>query len=235
MWQTSKGNRTLRASEAALVSLSIDTMIDTLVLHLDDYTDDSLAPECQTGITVYDQLSATQRIGLLHEVARYLLTDTRETMPLSATSEAAIAAIFVEIRDQVAIEIDLFSEGSSQDNVNWRGLVLAAYKSLDLLSEDNDDELAVGNEGNRELPLVTSTDLVVWKHLIECLTDAILWDRDFEMAESFLDADPGVSNQRRRLLGIDEDYFTNVAPDPRPEQVMNLVWNTRDIIRSKPR
>jgi hypothetical protein len=55
------------------------------------------------------------------------------------------------------------------------------------------------------------------------------------MADGFLDADPGVSQQRRRLLGIDDSYFMAVAPDPHPEEAMRLASRTRDIVRSKPR
>jgi hypothetical protein len=36
-------------------------------------------------------------------------------------------------------------------------------------------------------------------------------------------------------LGISEDYFTSIAPDPRPDDVLHLVSRTRDIIRAKPR
>ncbi|WP_442507966.1 hypothetical protein SH528x_006911 [Novipirellula sp. SH528] len=241
MWHTSRGDRTLRASEATLVSLAIDTMIDAILLHLDDEDESSMAPECQTGIAVYDSLNASQRIGLLHDIARYLLTDTETVMPLSAANDAAIAAIYVEVRDQVAIEIDLYSENADHERVTdiapWRSLVLAAYQSLFRAAEPGEDfhseaELALDPAA---FPAVTSDDLPRWETLIERLTDAVLWDRDFEMADSFLDVDPGISDRRRRLLGIDADYFTCVAPDPRPEQVMRLVWNTRDIIRSKPR
>ena len=58
---------------------------------------------------MYDSLSPCQRVGLLHDVARHLLTETESALPLSAPAEATVAATYVEIRDQVAIEIDLFS------------------------------------------------------------------------------------------------------------------------------
>ncbi|TWU38451.1 hypothetical protein [Novipirellula artificiosorum] len=237
MWHTSRGDRTLRASEASLVSLAIDTMIDALLVHLDDEDDVAIAPECQSGIAVYDSLTVSQRVGLLHDVARYLLTDTKTTFPLSATTEAAVAAIFIEVRDQVAIEIDLYPEnaknGLPSEALTWRLHVLEAHHALSR-EPAIDDREAIFDDESVVLPQVDSADLELWEGLIEKLTDAVLWDRDFELADSFLDVDPGVSHQRRRLLGIDNDYFTYVAPDPRPEQVMRLVWNTRDIIRAKP-
>ncbi|TWT81108.1 hypothetical protein CA13_25550 [Planctomycetes bacterium CA13] len=250
MWHTSRGDRTLISSEASLVSLAIDTMIDALLVHLDEEDESIMPPECQSGIAVYDVLTASQRVGLLHDVARYLLTETEKTLSLSAATEAAIAALYIEVRDQLAIEIDLYSEnpieGLQTDSLRWRMLVLAAYLSLNQIpdneeqTERNQLEFNDISEDDMDsepfgLPAIDSDDLEHWERLIESLTDAVLWDRDYELAESFLDVDPGVSNQRRRLLGIDNDYFTYVAPDPRPEQVMQLVWDTRDILRSKPR
>ena len=81
----------------------------------------------------------------------------------------------------------------------------------------------------------TSNHLPRWEVMVADLADSILWDRDFEMADEFLDVDPGVSRQRRRLLGIDDGYFTQVAPDPLPSEVFSLVSRTKEILRSKPR
>ena len=92
-----------------------------------------------------------------------------------------------------------------------------------------------GDNTHDELPELECDDIRQWESLIDSLAEAILWDRDFEMADSFLDVDPGVSRQRRRLLGIEDDYFASVAPDPRPDEILNLVAKTRDIVRAKPR
>ncbi len=73
------------------------------------------------------------------------------------------------------------------------------------------------------------------RDMVDWLAEAVLWDRDFEMADTFLDVDPGISRQRRRLLGIQEDYFTQVPPDPRPREAIRLALKTREIVRSKPR
>lgn len=237
MWHTSRGDRTLRGAEAVLVGTAIETMIDALLVHIDDAFEDPMAADCQSGIAVYDLLSATQRVGLLHDVAEHLLTQTESAMPLSAMVEATVAAVYVEIRDQVAIEIDLFpADASDEQQRTWRGLVLAAYEEVfqtRRLREFDSEQEQVDDAA--DVPHETSIDITRWEKLIHNLTDAILWDRDFEMAEGFLDADPGVSRHRRRLLGIDEDYFTRVAPDPRPEEVLRLAEETRDIVRAKPR
>jgi hypothetical protein len=230
MWHTSRGDRTLRGQEALLVQTSIDIMVDALLVHIDEEFEDAAA-DCESGVAVYDALSASQRIALLHDVAKYLLTDTETTLPLSAPLEATIAAIFVEVRDQVAIEIDFLSGGDNPEPA-WRRAVLAAYRSIVLAP---DDEYVAGEFIEMDLPDESCDEIHAWEYLVDGLTDAILWDRDFEMADGFLDVDPGVSNQRRRLLGISEDYFTSIAPDPRPDEVFHLISRTRDIVRAKPR
>lgn len=242
MWHTSRGDRTLQGAEAELVCTAIDMMIDALSIHLEDEFDEG-GTICESGVPFYDAFSASQRIGLLHDVATHLLIPTEQPLELSAALEATVAAIFVDIRDQVAIEIDFPaiqfepSYRSGDDLIGegdpfWRRLVLAAYQSLlrsDSLSDSCPDLESI------ELPDATCPDIERWNSLVESLADAILWDRDFEMADIFLDADPGVSQQRRRLLGISEDYFTSVAPDPRPSDVVQLVSQTRRIVRQKPR
>lgn len=243
MWHTSRGDRTLRGQEAALIRAAIDTMIDALMDHVDDEFEEASATGYESGIAVFDAVSASQQIGLLYDVATHLLTDTKTALALTAALEATVAAIFVEARDQVAIEIDFHScTPHSESESTWREMVLAAYRSVfagateeaNTIGGARHDELA-DNESHAELPDELCTDIHVWERLVDGLTDAILWDRDFEMAESFLDVDPGVSHHRRRLLGIEDDYFTSVAPDPRPGEVFGLVSRTRDIVRAKPR
>jgi len=238
MWHTSRGDRTLSGHEAALVRTAIGSMIDRLLVHVDEEIDNheitsDARIDCDCAIAVYDSLTLSQRIALLHDVATFLLTKTNRVLPLSAATEATVAAIFVEVRDQVAIEIDFPLETAAEPPArSWRSLVLAAYHSVfaDDIDEGLADELMPA-----ELPGPFSTDIFQWEFLIESLSDAILWDRDFEMADSFLDEDPHRSHHRRRLLGIDDEYFTRIADDPRPDQVYGLVSRTRRIVKARPR
>jgi hypothetical protein len=245
MWHTSRGDRTLLGAEGFLVGHAIETLIDSLMMHYDTDMDEESAFQCESGIAVFDSLSTSQRLALLHDVANHLLTPTESALPLSATAEAAVAAVFVEIRDQVAIEIgfqeydeektsDIAPCAVDPDNMSWRELVIAAHHCV--FGDRFSDDLASDFDGEI-VPRLTpsSRDMDSWELLIEHLTDAILWDRDFEMADSFLDIDPSVSQRRRRLLGIEDDYFTNVVADPRHDEVMNLVSRARDIVRRKPR
>ncbi|MEM8666895.1 MAG: hypothetical protein AAGG48_05230 [Planctomycetota bacterium] len=232
MWHTSRGDRTLRGQEASLVRRAIDNMVDSLLLHVDVELDDS-AIGLETGIAVYDACSVSQRIGLLHEVAKYLLTDTDSALVLSAPLEATIAAIFVDIRDQVAIEIEFLPQLlESDDQPTWRQMVLDAYQST-LAPEDEGNQ--VWAEMVAQLPVVNCRDIRDWECLIDALADAILWDRDFELEGQFMDEEPDVSRNRRRLLGISDDYFTRIAPDPLEDDLDRVVSQTRQIVRGKPR
>lgn len=227
MWYSSKGNRTLHGCEAIMVAAAIETMIDALLVHIDDHDheDHPSIPECESGILVYDQLTACQRIGLLHRLATYLLTETATPIKLSAMLDAGVAAMFVEIRDQIAIEIDLFGELTPQEHYRWRSMV------RDAIHDSNQASIAMGEEDFIDAPPRNCREMAEWETVVDVLSNDILWDRDFEMADSFLDEDPGVSDHRRELLGIDRDYFTDVPPDPLPDAAFGLVCETREILR----
>lgn len=228
MWHTSRGDRTLQGDEATLVREAIDTMVDVLSLHIDDDLAGGLI--CESGIAVFDQLTPSQRIALLHDAATHLLTDVEDAPRLSAPLEATVAAIFKEVRDHVAIEVD-FPQSTEHarwvERPGWRHLVASAFHTV-TISEGDFEYL-------EDLPLEASGDMHQWDCVIDYLADAILWDRDFDFSGAFLDMDPEILRERRQSLGIDEDYFTRIPPDPRPAEVAELVSATRKIVRQKPR
>ena len=69
-----------------------------------------------------------------------------------------------------------------------------------------------------------------WEICVEFLADQILWDRDFE-EEVFLDHSPESSSELKRMSGIAEDYYVEVCPDPRPEEVPSLLAGLRELCR----
>ncbi len=228
MWHTSRGDRTLHGDEATLVREAIDTMVDVLSLHIDD--DPAGGVICESGIAVFDQLTPSQRIALLHDAATHLLTDMGAAPRLSALLEATVAAIFKGIRDHVAIEVG-FPQSTEYarwvERPGWRHLVASAFHSV-TISEGDFESL-------EELPLEASSDLQQWERVVDYLADVVLWDRDFEFTDTFLDMDPEILRERRQMLGIEHDYFTQIAPDPRPAELAELVSATRRIVRQKPR
>jgi hypothetical protein len=62
----------------------------------------------------------------------------------------------------------------------------------------------------------------------------VLWDEDWKDNDSLMDADPKASQAVKELLGIDEDYYIAVPPDPTDEE-MKVVWATlRELVRGTP-
>jgi len=245
MWPTSDGDRMLRGPEAILLANTIDVMIDQLSDYV-EYGDESqqeiYAAVCQTGISVFDSLTISQRIAVLHHAALQLLTDAPFPHDsLSAIDDATIAAIYAEVRDQIEIEIDFyqsdfseadgFSRSPADDrlplepmaDVQWRRMVHNAC--LDLLDEGSWSDVVTDAQ-------LARVELNEWEVWVDCLASAILWDRDFEFAETFLDADPEAARQRRKTLGICDDYFVMPAPDPSGDQIDKLVDKTRELVRS---
>ncbi len=254
MWQTSTGNRTLQGAEARLVADAIDVMIDDL----DEYfvAPDS-PPPWQFGISVFDNLNPPQQLAVLHAVATHLLMETEESLPLSATNEGAVGAIFEEIRDQIIMEIETSREdmpsgdgfpGGLQSELrafqrasdwaaappSWRQRVLEAFH-MTLQSEGSEEALEAWQTGEIFPRCAADREMARWEMVIESIADTILWDRDYEMSESFLDAAPELAKQRRELLGIDDEYYTAIAPDPTVDQIPRLLGSTRAIVRRRPR
>lgn len=253
MWPTSDGNRTLYGAEAILLANTIDVMVDQLFdyVDIDDEANQQVhAAVCQTGISVFDLLAISQRIAVLHHAALQLLTDTPFPHDcLSAIDDATIAAIYAEVRDQIEIEVDFYrsdlwglDQGTlstpanlappanrgelepSAADVQWRRLVHNAC--LEVL---DDDGSWCDVTTDAQLARVEMSEWEVW---VDFLASAILWDRDFEFAETFLDADPEAARQRRKTLGITDDYFVMPAPDPNADQIDQLVEKTRELVRS---
>jgi hypothetical protein len=54
------------------------------------------------------------------------------------------------------------------------------------------------------------------------LEGRVLWDNDWEI-DVCLDADPDIGRRMRRELGIDDDYFVAVPPDPTDAEVERLL------------
>jgi hypothetical protein len=255
MWPTSSGTRTLAGAEAALIAAGIVVMLDSLDERLSDEDDEnedeedrnSPTADMQLGIAVFDSLTIPQRVAMLHHVSRHLLTDVvPASEDTSAVDDATIAAIFSEIQDQVTIEIDLhldedsavefdepFAELHDNDASHWRSLVLAAYMQLNDGSdctEDND-----GEEHYHAPTSIADTTLSTWEDLIDALASAILWDRDFELVDGFMDEDPVSARQRKRLLGIHDNYFVEPPLDPTTSQTRVLLAQARSLASRRPR
>ncbi|WP_152100480.1 hypothetical protein [Lacipirellula parvula] len=196
MWHTSTGERTLIGAEAMLVKEAITGVAEQIMEESGGYME-----QWEYGIDRFDELTLSQRLKLLEQVATHLLTATAETLELTAFCEAAVGAIY----EHVLVEVDWEIDDDDRPATRWRSLILAAY--AECFGEDQGDP-----EDDFTLTDATSRDRDEWAHLVECLADNVLWDRDYEMDE-FLDAPPETSRMLRRHMGIDDDYYSASACD----------------------
>lgn len=201
MWRTQNGIRTLKGAEAELIRESLGMMCDMLREEYLQYVE-----QWEYGVRVFDQLTYNQRTALLTNVATYLLTETDDYPPLNAINEGAVGAIYENIKANLIFELD---ESSTNDNSeaseveNWRSLILAACKEAEV----------------EDLPDVNNLDYNEWKINLDILEEQVLWDRDFESSNFYLDLNPETGKHLKDYMRIDEDYFTAIPPDPTDEEV----------------
>jgi hypothetical protein len=200
MWHTSAGDRVLQGAEAHLLKAALTAIVEEIK---EEASSDGDLEQWEYGIPRFDELTWTQRLQLLEHVASNLLLPSAGTPDLNAVNESAVAALYERMRHEIDFEIDSETGTSTQ----WRQMVLAAYDEQFGEEEEDfeDDEVFVQ-------PEVTSADRKAWSFLIECLEDHILWDQDFLMDE-FLDSPPEKSQRLKQFMGIDDDYYSSIAPD----------------------
>lgn len=163
-------------------------MADTLWTALEDeLVEEDYASE--TGIAAFDRLSVQQRFVILAEITAGLLDRKVACVPLTQANEAAIAAVY-QIGASELVDCDLYED--------FRHLVRAAAMEHQM----------------PDLPgLRASHD--AYREMVERLRDLLLWDTDFAMEGVALDLPAAQSRQLHQEMGIDDDYFTALVPDPR--------------------
>ena len=151
------------------------------------------------GLDVFDALSRGAQLALLHTVSVALQTKAQTAPVLTALNEATIAAIYLNYSQSLEME----AEATGGSCTDLRKLVLATC-SL---------------ESDEEMPDPSCPDIQQWEMLIDTCMDRILWDRDFERGDEYLDASPEEAEMRKELLDIDADYYVAVPPDPSPREI----------------
>ncbi len=231
-WDSSKGNRVLAGHEAILICEAIDRLADELIEELEW---GHLKFVTVTGARIFDELMTHEKIDILLTVAKHLLLPTPETLELTAENESTAYAIYKVIEQEIAMEIDFEQDDFGEDEFEfstWRTLAWNAWIESTGCGSEGDAEA----ESFHSFPLDEQcTDHDKWSLIVECLADRILWDRDFEICDTFLDAKPEASQLKKQLLGIDDDYFTAVAPEPKLGKQLDTIDAIRQLVRQKPR
>jgi hypothetical protein len=199
MWWTPDGKRILQGAEAVLFREALGTIVDMV---RDD--DEGL---WQFDAPPFDGLRPNQKLAVLAQVGSALLREEEPMPKLTAVLEAGVGAIYEAIRLMVEMEIDQLAEACEAPT--WRELIVAACRE----------------RGIEELPDSESEDLDEWEVLVDSLATSVLWDEDWRDNENLLDVDPKAGRALKELLGIDEDYYVAVPPDPTDVEVEG-VWIT---------
>jgi len=203
MWRTPLGERVLRGAEWNLFRKGLSTLWDFV-------EDSSHDPDLGfTEVGVFDRLEPAQKLGMLALVGTALHDKDVPCPGLTALSEGTFAAVYRVIRLLIELETDRESVSLQPDEgPSVRELVLLA---------------ASKTRSSGELPEISSNDMDIWDDVLDCLMDRVLWeDRDFEEEELFLDSGPELTRFVKEQLGIDDEYFIGVAPDPDPTHLDSI-------------
>ncbi|MEJ7595246.1 MAG: hypothetical protein WKF77_27315 [Planctomycetaceae bacterium] len=199
-WHTPRGDRILTGPEAELFREALMIITDWIEGDVDQ--DQALH---EFGIPAFDTATARGKLALLADVGYALLRQTDRCPKLLAVRESTIGAIFFAMEQSVQHEID--NEFELPDGMFWRQRILQAVRLID---------------SDLETPDADGCNWEEWEFLIDVLRDVILWDRDFDSESTFVDADPGVVEDIKIDMGIGEDYFCEVAPDPSDKELETI-------------
>ncbi|MGE3317196.1 MAG: hypothetical protein AB7O26_18925 [Planctomycetaceae bacterium] len=210
-WKTEIGERILLGAESILIRNAMLTMVDLVE---DDFANGSV--QWEFGVDLFDLLSPAARLAMLAQVGWALLRQTEVCPPLTAINEAAVAAIYAHLNQEIQFEID--SEGELPDPTFWRRQVLTVFHEL------GDTE---------ELPTSNCVDVTEWDLLLEILSQRVLWDGDFNDADLYVDLPPEHAKIVMSHMTIDESYYTAVAPDPRDSDMPKVRSRLKELLQTK--
>lgn len=164
------------------------------------------------GIDWFDQWDWQQRIWLLERTSLALLTDLSPPSP-AAIWEAAIDAIFHEVRELVEIEVQ--HPEMIPPAKTWRQSVVDALQ----WQQHRDPEISPED-----------TDLSSWHRVIIQLADAILGVRLYQKAESFRDTDIARTQLFLRQHGLPPDFLEQIPPLRTVEQTQVSIDQIQSIV-----
>jgi len=204
MWNTANGIRTLTGAERELIVNGLHELVDAVVMAR--LSDESVS----LGIALFDEVTWQQQLALLLKVARPLLDPKTPAPKPSAILDATVAAIYAYIGEMIECEIDVqrTSVESFDDDTGRRQDLVRALKESHPEGAWLDPECAVMEE---------------WEVAVEVCKSWVLADEDYKLSELALDLDPEQATESREFLGIDKDYFIDIAPDPH-QQSPGEIW-----------
>ena len=218
MWQTSQGVRSLEGAEGHLVREVIHYLLDQILVGIE------INEPHLTDVPIFDALQPTQQLVMLSQVAQGLLNCHVDPVPLTAINEGTIYALFSELRALIEVEIDFERRGASRDNT-------IRTAAVDVWIQHNQWDIAAGDKDNTPAP--NSLDVDHWAWFVEMIADQILWDRDFDLDGLVADIQPEKADQLKAYLGIEQNYYSTVAPDVKDFDVQEVSNQIRALVPSQ--
>jgi hypothetical protein len=192
MWWTPDGMRVMYGPELKLFSEAADALRSRIV---------KSRRRNRTGVRFFDQnLEPDEQLVAIQFAVDHLSDPDAECPNLTAWVEATIYAVFKTALSEIRREIR-----TKKPNYAWRGLAFDAYMACygHEIGKDMRNSM-VRNARSRSVDS--------WSWVIDLLSQCILWDRDWELDETFMDLPPESSRHLKMLAGIDDDYFVEVPP-----------------------
>lgn len=208
MWHTANGTRTLTGAEARLIGDAAWALVDAIRAAKE------LGSNVQFGIVLFDRLTWQQQLVMLRNVLKPLLNPSVAPPNPTALLEATVAAIYAQMLADIECEIyfEQSSRRSEEGDTEQRQQVIAAL-------EENG---AIGNWPSPESVVMDSWELAVCE-----VRGWVLADEDWQMDGLTLDLPPEEGRELKKIMGIRDDYFTDVPPDANDQQA-RTAW--QDII-----
>jgi hypothetical protein len=202
MWRTNHSDRILEGAEAKVFA-------ETLLSLLDEF--DLCDFEYDLGIKCFDTLTIGQKIFVLSTIGNGLFRKDVEPVELTAVMESGIGAVFKHLYNNITIEIDMPELDS-----NWRKLLVAARKEMEA----------------EEMPDTNCEDYDEWDLEVDELANAILWDRDYEDGDIYMDHPPEKTEWLKYTAMIPDNYYTSIADDLTDEEAQAKIKELRKLCNS---
>ena len=172
------------------------------------------------GVAAFDELQSNQKLAMLAATGGALLCRETPSPTLTAVAEATVAAVYRYIREALLFEIEMAANASvTSSPTMWRQLVLTACRET-------------SSDWEQGLPPCDGDDTDEWLLLVDCLSDRILWDADYELVDLVVDAEPELSRTIKERLTIADDYFVAIPPDPTEQELAEVRQTLHQLLDS---
>lgn len=220
-WHTSQGDRVLEGTEAAFYLSAVQHAID----HLQELQDIDEETDVVTGDRIFDYASLNQKVVLLHTCLQALLDPEIDPPELTSVLEAAAYFPFAFLKLELKMELES-EEDEIFDNEEfkyyYRNIVWQVFDEFvyprwqSAIEEFGEDEEE--NAFHQH-----STNLRLWKSIIDQMANRIFWDRDWVVSSFAPELLDGIEKSFSEMTGLTEEYVTNRLPKVTSKHVKQAI------------